>query len=177
MNSNELQDQLSSHRSRLVAYVARRINDADLAEDILQDSLFKTIKSAPDLREDESVIPWFYRVLNNAIIDQYRKDDRLARREEEYAQSQILVLTEEDRSAVCECFKELMPSMKPEYAEVLEALDLKEEAPEVVSERLGITRANLKVRAHRARMQLKERLVQTCQMCAEHGCLNCTCTP
>jgi DNA-directed RNA polymerase specialized sigma24 family protein len=99
----------------------------------------------------------------------------MAKREEEYALGQDTVMSAEDHSTVCECFKELIPALKPEYAEVIEALDLREEDPGSVAERLGVTRANLKVRAHRARQQLKTRLEETCRMCAKHGCLDCSC--
>ena len=176
MTNEEVQRQLLAHRSKLVAYVTGKVQDADLAEDIVQDGLIKALRTAPELREDEKLLPWFYRVLQNAIIDEYRKEGRMAKRQEAYALDQELTISDEDRSAVCECFKDLMPTLKQEYAEVIEALDLREEEPDLVADRLGVTRGNLKVRAHRARQQLKSKLEQTCQMCAKHGCLNCTCT-
>ena len=177
MTNEEIQDQLLSHRTKLVAYVQSKVKDADLAEDIVQDGLLKALRAAPHLKEDEKLLPWFYRVLQNAIIDEYRKRDRMTRREENYALEQETVIPAEDISAVCECFKDLMPTLKNEYSEVIEALDLREEDPSSVAQRLGVTRANLKVRAHRARQQLRSKLEQTCQMCAKHGCLNCTCAP
>lgn len=175
MTNEEVQKHILAHRSKLVAYVTGKVQDADLAEDIVQEGLLKALRSAPDLKEDEKLLPWFYRILQNAIIDEYRKEGRLAKRQETYALEQDSSFIDEDRSTVCECFKELMPSLKPEYAEVLESLDLKEEDPDVVADRLGVTRGNLKVRAHRARQQLKSKLEQTCQLCAKHGCINCTC--
>jgi RNA polymerase sigma-70 factor (ECF subfamily) len=36
-------------------------------------------------------------------------------------------------------------------------------------------RNNLKVRLHRGRKQLRERIEQTCRACATHGCLDCIC--
>lgn len=175
MTNEEVQLQILSHRTKLVAYISGKVQNADIAEDIVQEGLLKALRSAPDLKEDEKLLPWFYRILQNAIIDEYRKEGRLARRQEAYAIEHSLIMSDEDKSTVCECFKDLMPSLKPEYAEVLNALDLNEEDPDTVANRLGVTRGNLKVRAHRARQQLKSKLEQTCQMCARHGCLNCTC--
>ena len=43
--------------------------------------------------------------------------------------------------------------------------------------RHGISLDNVKVRRHRARKALRERLVDTCRLCADHGCLDCTCGP
>jgi RNA polymerase sigma-70 factor (ECF subfamily) len=65
--------------------------------------------------------------------------------------------------------------MNPDYAELIEAMDLENEDSGSVAERLAITRSNLKVRHHRARRQLRQRLEETCRTCARHGCIDCTC--
>ena len=82
----------------------------------------------------------------------------------------------EDETVLCECFRGLIPTLKAEYAELIEALDLGAESPEAAARRLGITSNNLKVRRHRARQALRKRLDETCRSCAEHGCLDCTCS-
>ena len=71
---------------------------------------------------------------------------------------------------------EVVPTLKPEYAAVVEA-DLAGRPTEALAEALGITPNNLKVRRHRAHRALRERLEQTCRVCATHGCLDCTCRP
>jgi DNA-directed RNA polymerase specialized sigma24 family protein len=76
---------------------------------------------------------------------------------------------------LCECFRELIPTLKPEYAALIERLELAEGDPAEVAGELNISRNNLKVRRHRARQALRERLEQTCRLCAEHACLDCTC--
>ncbi len=77
---------------------------------------------------------------------------------------------------ICECFEDLLPTLKAEYAELIEAMDLGGATTEEMTARLDITPNNLKVRHHRARQQLRERLEETCRTCAEHGgCVDCTC--
>jgi RNA polymerase sigma-70 factor, ECF subfamily len=39
----------------------------------------------------------------------------------------------------------------------------------------GVSSNNAAVRIHRARRNLKKRLLETCGTCAEHACVNCTC--
>lgn len=58
---------------------------------------------------------------------------------------------------------------------MIKEVELGDELPEQVSERLGITRNNLKVRRYRARQQLQDKLEETCGKCAERGCTNCEC--
>ena len=83
----------------------------------------------------------------------------------------------EDDAELCACFERLVPTLKPEYADLIQAVELGHEAPEQMAGRLGITSNNLKVRRHRARQALRRKLEETCRACAEHGCLDCTCRP
>ena len=83
---------------------------------------------------------------------------------------------QEEIRRICTCFTSIIPTMKPEYGEVIERIDLQGKEQDEVADELGITRNNLKVRLHRARTQLRERLEQTCRSCATHGCLDCSCS-
>jgi len=170
-----VEDILLSQREKLLGFILKRVNDPDVAEDVLQEGLLKAIQSAGDLRDEERVIPWFYQILNHAIIDTYRKQNTEAKYLEAYARDLAWEASPEDEAALCECFRELLPTIKPEYGELIEQLELQPGDPTRVAERLQILPNNLKVRRHRARQALKQRLEETCRMCAVHGCLDCTC--
>ena len=64
-----LEAQLSAARQDFLRFVRGRVSDPDLAEDIVQDALLRAVQSADTLRDEDRVIPWFYRILRNAIID------------------------------------------------------------------------------------------------------------
>jgi RNA polymerase sigma-70 factor (ECF subfamily) len=81
----------------------------------------------------------------------------------------------EDDAELCRCFERLIPTLKTEYADLIQSVELGSESPDVAAGRLGITPNNLKVRRYRARQALRRRLEETCRTCAEHGCLDCTC--
>jgi RNA polymerase sigma factor (sigma-70 family) len=173
---NNIEEILLKHRNKLLAFIQKRVNDPFLAEDILQEGLLKAIQSSGDLREGDRLVPWFYQILNNAIIDTYRKQKVEARYLENYArEAAVLTPDSTEWNTLCECFRELLPSLKPEYAELIDRLELQEGDADQVAEQLGIYRNNLKVRHHRARQALKQRLEETCRTCAVHGCLDCTC--
>lgn len=169
-------EQLFESRQRFVDYVRRRVNDAELAEDIVHDSLLRALKAAPSLRDDERLVPWFFRILRNAVIDEYRKRDVARRHIQQMDELPDLPdMSDEEERTICACFKALLPLMKPEYAELIEAMDLGGENPETVAGRLGITTNNLKVRRHRARQALRQQLEDACGMCAQGHCTDCTC--
>ncbi|MDE3056793.1 MAG: sigma-70 family RNA polymerase sigma factor [Bacteroidota bacterium] len=173
--TTDLGIRLMSSRTKFLGYIRKRISDPELAEDILQDSLLKAVRSAPEIRGEENLVRWFYRVLQNAITDAYRRKAAELKRRMSYALEIKDSIEPEDENAVCLCINELILALKPEYAEVVQLIDLNGEAPGAVAARLGISRNNLKVRAHRARQMLRKRLEETCRVCAVHHCLDCTC--
>ncbi len=172
---NGIVAQLLHHQSSLLAYVQSKVNDPYLAEDLLQESLLKALKASPELRDEEKLLPWFYSILNNAITDLYRRKQVETRSLQQVAQSQLLEDEPEVERVLCACFRALIPTLKPEYAELIEQLDLSDGDPAQVASELGITPNNLKVRRHRARQALRQRLEESCRVCATHGCLDCTC--
>jgi RNA polymerase sigma-70 factor (ECF subfamily) len=161
-------------REQFLGYVRKRVADPELAEDILQDSLLRAIRAAPSLRDEERLVPWFYSVLQHAIVDAYRRRG-VEQKHVTHEAGEEPAAPAEDEAALCECLRALVPTLKPEYAELIQALDLGGESPEAAARRLGITPSNLKVRRHRARQALRRRLEETCRTCATHHCLDCTC--
>jgi RNA polymerase sigma-70 factor, ECF subfamily len=173
-------ERLLAGRDKFLAYVGSRIADPDLAEDVLQDSLLKALRAAPELKDESRLVPWFYRVLQNAIVDAYRRRGveraHVTGLDPQDADAlEAEAVAPEDEAVLCACFQPLVGALKPEYAELIQSLDLRGEAPEAAAERLGITANNLKVRRHRARQALRKRLEETCRVCATHHCLDCTC--
>jgi RNA polymerase sigma-70 factor (ECF subfamily) len=69
----------------------------------------------------------------------------------------------------------LAATLKPEYAEALQAIDVNDTPVTVFAGAQGISPSNAGVRVFRARQALKKRVAESCGTCAEHGCLNCSC--
>lgn len=167
-------------RAKFVEFVRRRVPSPELAEDIVQDGLLKALRGAGELRESERLVPWFYRLLQNAIADSYRRSNTankyVAPVDVDVAGAEV-AMSEEDDAELCGCFRGLLPALKDEYSEIIVTVELGGEEPSAAAERLGITVNNLKVRRHRARQALRERLVEACGTCSDHGCLDCSCSP
>ena len=171
-----LEAELLAAREQFLAFVRSRVADPGLAEDILQDAMLRALRSLPSLRDEERLVPWFYRILRNGIVDAYRR--QAVRNRHSAALPDELDLADEpsaaQTTALCECFRAILPTLRPEYAEVIER-ELAEESSAETAASLAITPNNLKVRRHRARRALRERLEQSCSLCAAHGCIDCTC--
>jgi RNA polymerase sigma factor (sigma-70 family) len=170
-------ERLLAQRKRFLAFVQRRVQDAGLAEDILQGAYVRALEHHDDLNPNESAVAWFYRLLRNAVIDNHRRGATKRKFLEEWAH--VLELSPgssaEEQREICACLHDVIEHLKPEYAESLRAIDLGEQRVQEFAERRGISPSNASVRVHRARIALRKQLLRICSTCAEHGCLNCTC--
>jgi RNA polymerase sigma factor (sigma-70 family) len=157
-------------------FLRKRLPDAETAEDILQQSLLKSLEDG-SWNEKQNPSAWFHRVLRNAVADYYRTRAARGRQEERFSPTELPgdSPAEETHEEACECFRNLLPELKPEYAEALRAVDLEGQKPREAADRLGISPENMNVRLHRARRALRQKLEKTCGICSEHGCLNCAC--
>jgi RNA polymerase sigma factor (sigma-70 family) len=167
---------LENHRAFL-QYLERRVGDRALAEDILQEGFAKVVARPEQAPADESVIPWFYRTLRNAAIDQFRRRGAADRAYEAFARELETheAPTADMEAEICACVSRLAATLKPEYAEVLEAIEVAGIPVKTFAEQKGLSSSNAGVRVFRAREALKKRVTESCGTCAEHGCLNCTC--
>jgi RNA polymerase sigma factor (sigma-70 family) len=167
---------VENHRAFL-RFLESRLGRRDLAEDVLQDAFLRTADRLPSV-PDEALIPWFYRVLRNAAVDRHRR-----RGSEERALAVLarelddaVVPPPEIRAEVCACVRRLAATLKPEYAEALAAVDVDGLPVKTYAERAGLSASNAGVRLFRARAALRRRLAESCGTCAEHGCLDCSCS-
>lgn len=167
---------VASHRE-LLGFLERRVGDRALAEDILQAAFVKGIERAGQIRDDESVLAWFYRLLRNAVIDHYRRTGASERRLEALAREAETDDTPQPdtHDAICRCVAPLVDTLKPEYAAALRRVELEGAAVKDFAAETGITPNNAAVRVHRAREALRKQVQRSCGTCAEHGCVDCCC--
>ena len=168
---------LENHRAFL-KYLERRVGDRALAEDILQDAFTKVIDRPDQVPDGEGVVPWFYRALRNAAVDRFRRRGAASRAIEAFARELDSHAAPEPEleAEICACVSRLAGTLKPEYAEALQAIDINGTPVKAFAEQHGLSASNAGVRVFRAREALKKRVVESCGTCAEHGCRNCTCS-
>jgi RNA polymerase sigma factor (sigma-70 family) len=167
---------LDNHRAFL-GYLERRVGDRAVAEDLLQDAFAKVMDRPEQAPSDEGIVPWFYRLLRNAAIDQFRRRGAAGRAMEAFAREIDTHTAPEPEleAEICACVGRLATTLKPEYAEALHAIDIQGTPVKAFAEQRGLSASNAGVRVFRAREALKKRVTESCGTCAEHGCLNCAC--
>lgn len=171
--SEDVVARLVGNHRQFLAFLEARLKSRKEAEDVLQAAFIKALEKADTLRDEESAVAWFFRLLRNAIVDVYRKRAREAKLASQDVDE--LPLDTEIQGEVCRCIDSLIPTIKPEYATILRRVELENARLADVAGELSISPNNAAVRLHRARQALKRRLEQSCGTCATHGCLDCTC--
>lgn len=168
---------VDNHR-RFLAFLERRVGSREAAEDILQDAFVRGLDRAQTLRDPEAVIPWFYRLLRNAVVDHYRRQGAEQRAIQHAAGTADETEPGPDealRDEVCACVVRLVDTLKPEYAAAIKRVDLEGATVAEFGRESGITATNAGVRLHRAHEALRRQLALSCGTCANHGCLDCAC--
>ena len=175
LSPEAIQRLVESHREFL-AFLERRVESRAVAEDILQEAFVRGLERGAGVRDEDSVVAWFYRVLRNAVVDHYRHNASAERALEAYGREFASVEpAHEIQDEICQCLNGLLESLKPEYGQALRLVDMEDGSLKELAARAGISEGNAAVRVHRAREAMRKQVRLSCGSCAEHGCLNCSC--
>jgi len=146
------------------------------AQDVLQEFYLRVLRYRPRLDEDASVRSFINRIIRSVVADHYRA--RAAQGKVARSIAALWQLPEADDpvdAVACDCLRALITDLPPQYAMLIERIDINEESRVSVAETLGISGANLAVRLTRARSALRTRLLAFCTSCPIHGFSDCRC--
>lgn len=156
-------------------YAIVRVNDSDLAKDLVQETLFAGLKSAKNFQGKSTERTWLISILKRKIIDYYRKinskngqvEVRKAfydngERQGDWLEEAVpqnwreqpdkLFENEELKTKLNAC----ITALPKKYRTVFNMKTLEEFETETICEELDITASNLWVIIHRARVQLRK---------------------
>ncbi len=167
-------DTLVEHRVRFLSFVRSRIPDPAAAEDLLQSAFTRVVERPADVPPGHAV-PWFYRVLRNAIIDRHRRMEAEQRRRDAWERDPSHESRTASTNRRCACTLRALASLNVRYARIIAAVDVEGRPVFEVARDEGLTAGNAHVRLHRARRLLAERLRAICRQCAETACVDCHC--
>lgn len=156
--------------TQLQAFVRRRINDPDRADDVLGEIMLRIHRNLDRVEDHEHLTRWVYRITRNAIIDEYRRAERdRARRGVllEDAPEAAVSIEDEPPSALDElavCMRPLLGRLPPEQRRALEMSDLDGLTQTDAARREGVSVSGMKSRVQRGRRRLAELLNRCCQL-------------
>jgi RNA polymerase sigma-70 factor (TIGR02943 family) len=166
---------IDKYADYLFNYAVVRVNNEDVAKDLVQETFFAGLKSAKNFQGKASERTWLIAILKRKVIDYYRKINSKKGRaevrmnfynegenegswiEERVPQSwdnetEKLIENEELKSQLDVC----LDYLPEKYAMVFRMKTIQEFETEEICKELDITASNLWVIIHRARMQLRK---------------------
>jgi len=160
----ELLDQIwLDYHSGLLGFIRRRVGDADLAEDILQDVFVKAHSRLDTLANAGRIQSWLYQIARNTIIDYHRTRRSAEPLPDEMAQQpEHDNDNDEDWRELGKCVLPMIEMLPEGYREALllseiDGLSLKE-----VAERLNLSLPGAKSRVQRGQERLKNIFLDCC---------------
>jgi RNA polymerase sigma-70 factor (ECF subfamily) len=151
---------------RLRRFVVARVGDPELAADITQDVLARSIASGA-LEQVDNVSAWLYRSARNAVIDHYRTrrtldpDSVLESWPEPDADSG---LPNPATRELARCLQPMLRGLRPAARDALTRVDLDGQTHQQAAEQLGLSVSGMKSRVQRARRELRDRLTDCCRV-------------
>lgn len=178
----------AEYHERLVRYLGRILRDPALAQDLAQETLFRVYKAEEELRNPEARTAWIYRIATNLALDHLRRRRggdaqwHVIQGSEELDDAADTATSSGDLSAddrleqqeMAECLRVHVHELSETLRTCLILRDVEGLGEKPVAEILGCSVGAVKVRTHRARKELRERLHQGCHFYKDgRGALQC----
>lgn len=158
----------------LYNFTITRVNDREIAKDLVQDTFFASLKSMKNYKGEASERTWLISILKRKIIDHYRKinsikgkaeirmdfkseddegnwlEERVA--DQQYKTAEDNLMNEELGEAIFNCLSKLPEKQATVFRmKTIEGLET-----ETICNELNITASNLWVIVHRARIVMAD---------------------
>lgn len=147
----------SRYKPALYRFILRMVNDADTANDVLQETFLKVYSALPLLEHPKTFRAWLFRIARNEALGNLRQTRRSNVDAEEMWDDEtphdILVQKETE-----EIVRQFLYSLKSEYREVLLLREYEQFSYAEIASITEATESSVKSRIHKARRALIERL-------------------
>ena len=149
----------------LLGFIKARVNDPDLADDILQDVFIKVHQKSHLLADQDKLASWLYTIARNTIIDHYRKNnpEQPGNTFEETIPEEI----NERNNEFTPCLLPFIRKLPAKYKDALLKTVYGNQSQKAYAEANGLSYTATKTRVQRARKQLKTLFVDCCALQAD----------
>jgi len=159
----------------LRAFIAKRVNEQDHIDDILQDVFIRVHRQMNTVKDPRRIVSWIYQVTRNAIIDHYRKPGR-QREIPAGLSSELEVFNEvsknseaarrdesgESRSELAGCIRPMIERLSQDYRDALTLVEIDGLTQQAAAKQMNLSLSGMKSRVQRGRRQLKQMLEDCC---------------
>lgn len=161
-----LLDAYEKYSEQIYRYCIIRVRSKEYAEEILQETFFKTWKYILSDKEINDIRPFLFKICKNLIIDHYRKMATKNKREEclEDAvkkRSNISYLSfdqkkEMEKEKTIEEIHKIISFLPPSYRDIVILRYIEEIPPREIAQILNTSAKNISAKLNRAKKKLKQ---------------------
>ena len=152
-------------RQPLQRYLARRIQQVQDREDVLQNIFCKIHDNMDRLQDETKLQAWVFQITRNALIDFYRTQRPTVSLAELPGEVAVSAEAEPELAAeVADCIKTIVANMPEKYRAAIELTELAETSQVELARQTGLSLSGAKSRVQRGRRKLKEILLDCCKV-------------
>ncbi|WP_448548529.1 sigma-70 family RNA polymerase sigma factor [Thalassotalea fusca] len=152
------------HR-QLYAFILKRVNCPDTAQDILQEVFIKVQTKLPQLKEPNKLTAWLYQLCRSTIIDHIRKQPNLTINDSTVSEADIALMQSSNAKELAEisrCMAILIQELPEEQKNLLLDTELNGMRQQLAADKYQLSLSATKSRIARGRQALKVKLRQCC---------------
>lgn len=142
-------------------FVRNRVGATPWLDDVVQETLWSVHRARQTWSPDRAFGPWFYAIVSHRMVDVYRKQRRVALREDPRDHLEATVAVDEEASADTvdmDAVRAALASLPARQRDIVEGLKLREESVKTLATRHGMSETAVKVMAHRGYKRLRSLL-------------------
>jgi len=161
--------------AELRGYLRHRLGDVQDAEELLQEVFLKALRQGRRFCAVENARAWLFQVTRNTLTDRLRTSHEHLPLPEDLpapaAESGLQV------DGLSQCLPRVLAELSEADRLALTLCDIEGQPQQVLADRLGLSLPGAKSRLQRARVRLRQRLVEACQVRFDESGKVCCFTP
>lgn len=153
----------------LKSFIKKRVNNEQDADDILQNVFCKILSNFEEIRDNDKLHAWVYKITRNSIIDFYRAL-KFEKNMSELTDD-IIIDVEVDpteNEEISQCLKSMIMYLPEEDKQALILTEFHNLTQKALGDKIGLSLSGAKSRVQRARAKLKKMLLDCCELELDH---------
>jgi RNA polymerase sigma-70 factor (ECF subfamily) len=153
----------------LARFIRRRVESPEVAADLLQETFVRIHDAIDDLRDDDRLAAWVYRIARNVIIDHYRAARRETTLPGDAADPDDnpgigSAAPDNLNATVGGWLSEMIATLPEPYRATMELAEGEGLTQQAIADRLGLSLSGAKSRVQRGRTLLRRMLLDCCHV-------------
>ena len=158
---NRIEQIWTEYHANLHSFIQRRVSDASISDDILQEVFIRVISRIDTLKDGSKIQSWLYQIARNTIIDHYRAHKVMEEVPETLVAEEVEP-GEKARQEIERCLLPMIQSLPEHYHQAVILSEIEGLTQKEVAEKQGLSLSGAKSRVQRGRAMIKEMLLECC---------------